>query len=205
VGARVGQLFAGVNLARPRTLSESDWRRVREAESEVPPTLWIDCWSHTTTEVAARASRLRSTIGGLDLVVVDGIHDLAEEPLTRGEREEASLARAAQRLKNLALTMRCAVIATAQPALESARQGRRPRVSDIRGSGRIGQIADVVLFLWRPPDAEEAGGRIRCEWILDKVRLGDRSRFPMDFDRAAGGLWRTPLSPRLEAALQEVS
>ena len=201
VGARMADLFAGVNLARPRTLSEADWARVRELEGELPPTLWVDHWSHTSVEVSARAARLAQRLGGIDLVAVDGLHDLEDEPLARNEREETILARSVQRFKRLAVTLRCAVLLTAQPSIQGAKEGRKPRTSDLRGSGRIGQRADIVLFLWRPPNAQSDEHRVVCRWILAKNRLAPTGEWEMDFDLEGGGRWRTPLSRRLQGAI----
>lgn len=194
VGDRLATQFAGRGLRAPRWLTDDDWTHLHAAQDQVPDGLWLDCGPRTSTEVAARAALWASRVGGLDLILVDGLHDLSDEP-RKGEREEQVLARAAQRMRELAQRLGCVVIMTAQPSMGGAKEGRRPRTSDLRGSGRIGQVAAVVLFIWRKPDAQERDGVISCEWVLAKCLGGATGYWQMDFEPARAR-WRTPIGER---------
>jgi replicative DNA helicase len=95
--------------------------------------------------VDALADELRRTLD-VSLAVVDPI-----EALASGSRERAEeLAAAAVRLKELALEMNTAIVATAQlPALARDRPDLRPRLDDFGALGAVKQHADIVLGLFR--------------------------------------------------------
>lgn len=80
------------------------------------------------------------------LVVVDHLHEMAL-PGKKSEADERG--QALRDLKGLAKFLDCPVVVLAQLNREGAK-GERPKVTDIRGSGGIEEVADVILFVHRP-------------------------------------------------------
>ncbi|MDZ5788528.1 DnaB-like helicase C-terminal domain-containing protein [Stenotrophomonas maltophilia] len=96
-------------------------------------------------QIVARAKRVHRR-KPLRLVVVDHLHEMAlpgkqDEALERGQ--------ALRDLKGLAKFLDCPVVVLAQLNRAGAK-GDRPKVTDIRGSGGIEEVADVILFVHRP-------------------------------------------------------
>ena len=86
-----------------------------------------------------------TAVGGLQLVVIDGV-----EALLPGTRESAEEAAAAGRaLKQLALDARTVVLLTAPLPRLAARDDRRPLLDDFGAGGAVKERADVVLALFR--------------------------------------------------------
>jgi replicative DNA helicase len=86
-----------------------------------------------------------NAVGGLQLVVVDGL-----EALLPGTRESAEEAAAAVRaLKQLALEAKTVVLLTTPLPELTARDDRRPLLDDFGAGGAVKERADVVLGLFR--------------------------------------------------------
>lgn len=104
-------------------------------------------------QIVARAKRAHSR-QPLRLVVIDHLHEMTlpgkqDEALERGQ--------ALRDIKGLAKFLNCPVLVLAQLNRAGAK-GERPKVTDIRGSGGIEEVADVILFVHRP-DVYNPGDR----------------------------------------------
>lgn len=99
----------------------------------------------SASQIVARAKRAHAR-KPLRLVVVDHLHEM-NLPGKQGEVIERG--QAMRDLKGLAKYLKCPVIVLAQLNREAA-DPRRPTVKDIRGSGGIEEVADVILFIHRP-------------------------------------------------------
>src|SRR5580700_9426570 len=135
------------------------------------------------SEMRAKARRLRQTMGGLDLIVIDYLQLMSSSLPGPGQRryenrtqEVSAISRG---LKALAKEMNIPVIALSQLSRASERRGddKKPLLSDLRESGSIEQDADVVAFIHREPyynrdkemtDAEKT----QAEIIIAKQRNG---------------------------------
>jgi replicative DNA helicase len=93
---------------------------------------------------AAIAEEVRA-VGGIQLVVVDGLEALL--PGSRESGEEA--ATAVRALKQLALDAKTAVLLTTPLPSLAARGDRRPVLDDFGADGVVKERADVVLALFR--------------------------------------------------------
>jgi len=114
--------------------------------------IYIDDTSVATVlQLRAKARRLkrRHDIG---LIIVDYIQ-LMHSPVTESRQQQIS--EISRGLKALAREMKIPVIAISQLNRAVDREGRRPRMSDLRESGAIEQDADVVALLHRPDYYEE--------------------------------------------------
>lgn len=92
---------------------------------------------------------------GLDLVIVDYLQLMAGDTRTENRVQEVSYI--SRYLKVLARDLNVPVIAAAQlsRAVEQ-RQDKQPVLSDLRESGSLEQDADIVMFINRPEQMDEA-------------------------------------------------
>ena len=168
---------------------EDDWPHLVEAMgklSQAQDKLFInDTSSLTPFELRTKVRRLHHRLrdqGGLSLVVVDYLQLM--DPGKRVESEQVAISYISRQLKSLALELNLPIIAISQlsRAVEN-RQGNKPVLSDLRGSGSIEQDADIVLFLHRPelyePEKEELKGR--AELIMAKHRNGEVGTVQLGF------------------------
>lgn len=107
-----------------------------------------DQGTNTPLEIRAKARRLASQIGGLDLLIIDYLQLMTSFKSKDNRQQEISeISRA---LKVLAKDMNIPVIALSQlNRLLEARDNKRPVLSDLRESGAIEQDADLVMFIYR--------------------------------------------------------
>ena len=125
------------------------WVRLSPALAELKraPLLVDDTPHLSAAQLAARAERahLKSALG---LVVVDHLHEMAVDPRNRVD----ALGDAARRLKALAKHLDVPVVLLAQlNRAFASRNGadRRPTLTDLRASGSIEEVADVVMTIHR--------------------------------------------------------
>jgi replicative DNA helicase len=151
---------AGVNGQSIRTgaIDDREIRQVGEAAR------LLRTWKlHVADKSGVRAGRIASSarqakrkMGGLDLVVVDYIQLIdADNPKATTSDQ---IGQSTKRLRDLAKQLDVPVLLLSQ--LNRDGVDRRPRLSDLRGSGDLEQHAGVVLFLhrageWHPDDRIE--------------------------------------------------
>jgi len=107
-----------------------------------------DQGTNTPLEIRAKARRLASQIGGLDLIIIDYMQ-LMISPKNQDNRQQ-EISDISRALKVLAKDLNIPVVALSQlnRQLEN-RDNKRPVLSDLRESGAIEQDADLVLFIYR--------------------------------------------------------
>lgn len=87
----------------------------------------------------------------LRLVVVDFLQYLARlEPMVGKERTDEKIGRITAALKDVARECGCPVLMLASLNREGEKDGRAPRMSDLRASGEIESDADVIALLHWP-------------------------------------------------------
>lgn len=122
----------------------------------------------TVLEVRAKARRLKAQYD-IQLIVVDYLQ-LMES--TRAENRQQEISIISRGLKSLARELSIPVIAVSQLNRSvEAREGHKPRMSDLRESGSIEQDADVIILLHRDNyyDSEKDD---TAEIIIAKQRNG---------------------------------
>jgi replicative DNA helicase len=166
---------------------------VRGLEQLVESRLFIDDTAGISlAEMRAKARRMRQTLGGLDLVVVDYLQLMsATLPSAGGKRYEnrtQEVSAISRGLKALAKEMDVPVVALSQLSRASERRGddKRPMLSDLRESGSIEQDADVVMFIHREAyynrDEEMSeSDRAKSEIIIAKQRNGPTGTAHLNF------------------------
>ena len=120
---------------------------------------------------------------GKGLVVVDYLQ-LTDRPAGYRGTETEFLGEVTRALKLFALREEVAVVLLSQLNRLSANEGRRPRKTDLRGSGCIEQDSDMILLLSRVDDdgSRGFGGQRRILFDLAKNRRGDETEFELIFD-----------------------
>ena len=124
----------------------------------------------TVLEVRAKARRLKAQYN-IQMVVVDYLQ-LMEAP--RGiENRQQEISIISRGLKSLARELSIPVIAVSQLNRSvEAREGHRPRMSDLRESGSIEQDADVIVLLHRDKYYDPEKDDDTAELIIAKQRNG---------------------------------
>ncbi len=125
----------------------------------------------TVAGIASRARRLKA-MGKLDAVFIDYLQMIQPRAGVRSGSRESEVATIADDLVLLASQLDIPVIALAQTNREGEKNlGRRPIMTDIRESDRIGQNADLVLALYQD---EEETERNEIELLVLKNKQGAR-------------------------------
>ncbi|HEY5850412.1 MAG TPA: DnaB-like helicase C-terminal domain-containing protein [Lysobacter sp.] len=131
---------------------DANWDKVTAAIRRLgeAPLLTDDSPRLSASQICARAQR-EHLHSPLRMVLVDHLHEML---LPGKQGEVIERADALRDLKALAKNLNCPVVVLAQlnrgaASLEHS-EARRPRLTDLRGSGGIEEVADVVLFLHRP-------------------------------------------------------
>lgn len=137
----------------------------------------------STIEDIAAGSRREHARTPLSLVVIDHLHHIQPQ---RGERDEqTTIANAAKGAKDLAKDLAVPVLLLTQlnRGVEG-RENKRPTLQDLRASGTIEQVADVVIGLYRDeyynPDSRDRG---IAEAIILKQRDGATGTVRVGFRR----------------------
>jgi len=188
IALRVIAAEAGIPLLSVRTgrLSRRQWQGVHEAVARLStaPFYLADAGSLTVAALGSACRRLLKS-ASLDVVLVDYIQLMrgGEPGGYRSEHEE--LASISRGLKRLARELDIPVIALCQLSRQSERRGAgtRPQLSDLRGSGKIEEDADLVLFPW--PATLGGGGpeEADTQLIIAKQRNGPTGEVPVRFER----------------------
>jgi replicative DNA helicase len=181
---------ARVNLQKVRDgyLCENDFPALIGAAGKFAESkLFIDDTSGLTIlELRARARRLKAQ-HDIQLLIIDYLQLLRSNSKRGQENRQIEVTEISAGLKGLAKELKIPVVVAAQLNRQAeARQGGRPRLSDLRESGSIEQDADVVGLLYRPEvyeDREEA--RHECageaQLIIAKQRNGPIGEIPLTF------------------------
>jgi replicative DNA helicase len=130
----------------------------------------------TLPSIRAHARRLKEK-HGLALIIVDYLQLMSVDGAENATQEVTKISRG---LKLIARDLEVPVMALSQlnRKLED-RLDKRPQLSDLRQSGSIEQDADVVIFLHRDKDNNDAVSE--AELILAKQRNGPTDDFKVSF------------------------
>ena len=179
LGLRIIAQETGLNTQRVRNgeLSEGEWAQFIQAAEKLSsiPIYTDDTPSISPLQMLSKARRLHRQ-HKLDLILVEYLQLMNGGGRFENRVQEVSLI--SRSLKLIAKELHIPVLAAAQlsRAVEQ-RADKRPVLSDLRESGAIEQDSDVVLFLYRPEDAEDG----RTEVIIAKHRSGPLGVVPLRF------------------------
>lgn len=116
----------------------------------------------------------------LDLVIIDHVGLLTPTRGT-GDSPVRQIAHISRELKNAALRTNVPILALTQLNRASAREERKPVLTDLRDSGSLEQDADVVLLLHRHLDPT-TGDPTTLDILIAKNRRGPVTRATLAFD-----------------------
>ncbi|MBQ9117687.1 MAG: replicative DNA helicase [Clostridia bacterium] len=186
--------YANVSMAKAlrkskETLSNTEWQKLMLASDKLKKSnIYIDDSSRITpAEILSKCRRLKSTAGGLDLVMIDYIQLMSggSSNVAGAENRQQEIASITRDLKIMAKELDVPILALSQ--LRRI-QSKEPTLQDLRESGAIEQDADIVMFINRPEataTAEElASGSIvkgAAQLILAKHRDGEQGRVELRF------------------------
>ena len=139
-----------------------------------------DTPSLTPSEVRLRSRKILQDRGQIGMIMIDYIQIMTAQGIKEGRPAEIS--EISRSLKGIAKEFNCPVIALSQLNRNlDKRPNKRPKTSDLLGSGAIEQDADVIMFIYRDDvyneDSEHKG---IAEIIIGKQRNG-----PIDTIRLA--------------------
>ena len=131
----------------------------------------------TVMDLRSRCRRLKAKEKRLDLIVVDYLQLMRGPKNTQGSggSREQEISAISRGLKELAKELRVPIIALSQLSRNvESRNDKRPMLSDLRESGAIEQVADMVVFIYRDDyynaESDEKG---IAEMIIAKNRHGE--------------------------------
>lgn len=204
IGRRIVASEAAIPLGglRRGELTDHQWVKATTAAGEIgrAPILIDDTTGLTAETIASRTRRLHAQ-GKCGLIVIDH----AQEIKASGRREKRGeeVSDSARIVRNLSRDLNIPVVLLAQLNREcEKRQNKRPVNSDLKESGTLEEVADVILFPYRdavynasanPHDAEIIIGKnrdgscglVNLTWTGASVKFADR--LPAEWERRAGG------------------
>lgn len=162
---------------RSGRMTDEDWTRMAQVASEIS--------DMPLTVTAVRDPDIESVLFTAQdlvwrhrkrLVVIDSLHMLTARRDLRYENREREVAEVARRLKRFALDTGASVVVTAQLSTNpDPRQPvpPRPGLADLRDSGTIAHVADLVLLINRPDAWDPTDSRAgEADLILAKHHNG---------------------------------
>ena len=183
--------YANVSMANALSgrLSQKEWKKLMLASDKLKKSkIFVDDSSRVTpAEILSKCRRLKTTAGGVDLVMIDYIQLMSSgsSVVAGSENRQQEIASITRDLKIMAKELSVPVIALSQ--LRRI-QSKEPQLSDLRESGAIEQDADIVMFISRPEaiatkEEIESGQVVKgaAELILAKHRNGEQGRVSLKF------------------------
>jgi len=153
-------MLSGVNTMKMRSgkVSERELPAIALA-SDVMKSLPIYVDDTPSVQIADLRARARRMVERekVQCLFVDYLQKI-KATRRKADNREQEVAEVAEGLKTIARDLRIPVVAAAQLSREVEQRGEaaRPKLSDLRESGRIEQEADVVLFLYHDQRATPA-------------------------------------------------
>jgi len=182
---RVLSAESGVPLKNLRRghLSRHQWERTHaEAARLAQCPLALDDGSRLSLFDLSSAARRHKLLHGLDAVIVDYLQLMRPDRAYPTEVE--ALGSISRGLKLLARELNVPVVGLCQLSRASERRGigSRPQLSDLRGSGRFEEDADLVIFPYCPlSEADKPEAEVLL--LIAKQRNGETGEVPVTFHR----------------------
>lgn len=183
---RMLSILSGVPLRNLRMgfLSDEVWSDVVLVGTELAqsPIYIEDSPRLSVAELREKSKRLREE-KGIEIIFVDYLQ-LLRVPLRRTTRQE-EVADIAMELKAIAKELKIPVVALSQLSRRTEqREGKRPQLMDLRDSGQIEEVSDIVLFIHRPSAHKLSSQREEvAEIIVAKQRQGSTGIVKLVFDK----------------------
>ena len=183
--------YANVSMSKALSgqLSAKEWKKLMIAGDKLKKSnIFIDDSSRITpAEILSKCRRLKTTAGGVDMIMIDYIQLMSsgDSKMAGAENRQQEVASITRDLKIMAKELGVPVVALSQ--LRRI-QSKEPQLSDLRESGAIEQDADIVMFINRPEvtatkEEIDMGKVVKgaAELILAKHRGGEQGRVSLKF------------------------
>lgn len=177
---------------RNGTIHSEEMARIVGASAQIATkgvrSLICDVARQTVDSIKAEVMRVRMGCD-LRLIVIDYLQLISATRGSHQENREQQVAGMSRALKLLAVEINVPIVVLAQLNRGSERDGRKPRMSDLRESGAIEQDADLVILLWNERlelEGEDAVKRPKngpINVIVDKNRNGRVGEVTLYFQR----------------------
>jgi len=177
--------LAGVSLPKLAYgfAGESQIQQVKDAIQEIIELpLFINDSDRDLNGICTWA-RMMKIRHGLDLLTIDYVQQVQTKS-ERGWSENQIITAITQKLKALSFELEIPVILLSQLSREVERNERKPKLSDLRGSGSLEQDATVVMFVYKDEEQaeEKETKRQRPMWLdVQKHQNGECGMIPMWF------------------------
>ena len=161
-----------------RKLSETENKNFNQSINDLyeKRISFIDERGLTVEQLKAKARRKSREIGGFDLLVIDYLQMIKLDNTKYNLAYE--IGNIVLEIRNLAQELNCPIVLISQLARSKEDENRNPKPSlnKLRDSGKIEEIADEVLLLWRDKSEDEdiAGAEVN----IAKARTGRTFRAP---------------------------
>lgn len=153
LGHRMAAGRANVNgqrLSMGRGDAEEYQLTIHEARALRGLPIYIDESSQISTEQMYYRTAMLNAKHKVNLVIFDFV-ELGSDEVKRGEGEEQRISHIARGLKAIAKNLDVPVVALSQLNRDvEKREDKLPSLADLRYSGMLEQVADVVMFIMRP-------------------------------------------------------
>lgn len=176
----------GFRIRTGKGLKEQDFEKIGDAISQLSEApFYIE--DSSGLNIVQMKSMLRRIISekvgenGKCLVVVDYLQ-LMTPTNQRTDNVVAQITEISRSLKGMAKEFNVPVIALSQLSRAVEARGGKPRLSDLRDSGAIEQDADVVMFIHRERNDDEAGRQESAQILIEKHRNGPVGYVDLHFD-----------------------
>lgn len=154
-----------------------------EALFRTMPLFINDAANLTVAGIRAKARKLQSRMGKIDLIIIDYAQLITTN--SKSENRSVAVGEVTRQLKALARELDVPIILLSQLSREvEKRQSKIPQLSDLRDSGSIEQDADIVLFIYRDEYYDPDSTRIGIgDIIIAKHRNGELRTVSLRFNK----------------------
>ncbi len=134
-------------LDLPKKLEDSEREKIAEVSRQIENAPIIMDYRETPTATQiAEAAREYASRNDIRLIIIDYLQLISAEK----DEIQRKMSRREKILKGLARELECPVVVLSQLSRKiEKRRDRRPRLSDLHSRGRIEEVADSVLLLYR--------------------------------------------------------
>lgn len=169
------------------TTDEEDERIVDEADKLREKPIWIDDAANLTPQDIRARIIENVKRHGSNVVFIDHLHEIKKRKPLPGERMSNidAISEAVVVLADLAKELNIPIVIMAQMNRDIEKRKGRPRLSDLKGAGKIEERAYVVMFL-HPRRREKEGHDVPTDFIIEKNRTGSPGDVAMIFEKDRG-------------------
>ena len=190
IGARLLSIESGVNSRHIQRGTAPDPARIAQARATLAASPF-HIQRARTRQLSDVLTLIRTVVAKhhVRIVFLDHIGKVAIKAAGRRESRYQEISEVCEELKAAAMQLNVPIVALAQ--LNRGVEGRnspRPRLSDLRDSGRIEEEADEVLFLWTAEERSEGKDPLPVKLTLAKDRNGATGEREYLFHKSNGKL-----------------